>query len=40
MNVKLTNPITKDEIHKDAKPMAKCKSPHPNGIVVEFYTFF
>jgi hypothetical protein len=40
MNVKLTNPITKEEIYSDAKSMAKCSSLHPNGIVVELYTFF
>jgi hypothetical protein len=40
MHVKLTQPISMKELHVTSISMAKGKSPRPNGVVVEFYTFF
>jgi hypothetical protein len=40
MHVKLTQPISMKELHVTSISMVKGKSPRPNGVVVEFYTFF
>jgi hypothetical protein len=40
MHVKLTQTISMEELHVTSISMAKGKSPRPNDVVVEFYTFF
>lgn len=40
MHVKLIQPISMKELHVTSISMAKGKSPRPNGVVIEFYTFF
>jgi len=40
MNITLAMPITIEKLKVIAKVMAIGKSRGPNGVVVEFYTFF
>jgi hypothetical protein len=40
MNTKLAMPITMEELKVIAKVMVISKFLGPNGVVVEFYTFF
>jgi hypothetical protein len=40
MNTKLVMPITMEKLKVIAQVMTIGKSPGPNGVVVEFYTFF
>jgi hypothetical protein len=40
MNKKFVGPLSLEEVLTTTISMGKNKAPRPNGMVVEFYTFF